>query len=212
MLDVNVNYTLVSKFQWNLSQNNFLPKNAFKNATWKCTILSQLQHVNYIHIDSIPSSSFLSWTALDVTSITCGGHKFTELLTESIERSSQWPRYKLSVYRRIECSSCFDTLQLTAYVPLFADIYLHLCVRHIDGLVQERRNSSALALESRLSCINPWIYIMVSVCIYNGVDKDVNINVHVYLLTDPIIHWRQAWWDMDIINRVINNTNASSPQ
>ena len=29
---------------------------------------------------------------------------------------------------------------------------------HIDGLVQERRNSSALAMELRLSCINPAIY------------------------------------------------------
>ena len=29
---------------------------------------------------------------------------------------------------------------------------------HFDGLVQERRNSSALAMELRLSCINPMIY------------------------------------------------------
>ena len=29
---------------------------------------------------------------------------------------------------------------------------------HIDGLVQERRNSSALAMELRLSCTNPSIY------------------------------------------------------
>ena len=28
---------------------------------------------------------------------------------------------------------------------------------HIDGLVQERRNSIANALELRLSCTNPWI-------------------------------------------------------
>ena len=28
---------------------------------------------------------------------------------------------------------------------------------HIDGLVQERRNSSALAMELRLSCTNPSI-------------------------------------------------------
>ena len=28
---------------------------------------------------------------------------------------------------------------------------------HLDGLVQERRNSSALAMELRLSCINPSI-------------------------------------------------------
>ena len=31
-------------------------------------------------------------------------------------------------------------------------------VKHIDGLVQERRNSSALAIELRLSCTNPLIY------------------------------------------------------
>ena len=30
--------------------------------------------------------------------------------------------------------------------------------RYIDGLVQERRNPSALAIESRLSCTNPSIY------------------------------------------------------
>ena len=28
---------------------------------------------------------------------------------------------------------------------------------HINGLVQERRNSSALAMELRLSCTNPWM-------------------------------------------------------
>ena len=28
---------------------------------------------------------------------------------------------------------------------------------HLDGLVQERRNSSALAMELRLSCANPSI-------------------------------------------------------
>ena len=27
---------------------------------------------------------------------------------------------------------------------------------HIDGLVQERRNSSALAMELHLSCTDPW--------------------------------------------------------
>ena len=32
----------------------------------------------------------------------------------------------------------------------------HTCL-HIDGLVQERRNSSALAMELRLSSINPSI-------------------------------------------------------
>ena len=30
---------------------------------------------------------------------------------------------------------------------------------HIDGLVQERRSSSALAMELHLSCTNPLIYV-----------------------------------------------------
>ena len=33
---------------------------------------------------------------------------------------------------------------------------------HIDGLVQERRNSSALAMELRLSCTNQSIYRLAS--------------------------------------------------
>ena len=34
----------------------------------------------------------------------------------------------------------------------------HCMKGHINGLVQERRNSSALAMELRLSCTNPAIY------------------------------------------------------
>ena len=37
---------------------------------------------------------------------------------------------------------------------------------YIDGLMQERRNSSALAMELRLSCTNPWIWTCVYVVIY----------------------------------------------
>ena len=36
-----------------------------------------------------------------------------------------------------------------------------VCGNHLDGLVQERRNSSALAVELRLSCINPSICVSV---------------------------------------------------
>ena len=36
---------------------------------------------------------------------------------------------------------------------------------HIDGLVQERRNSSALAIELRLTCTNPSLCIsMKEIC------------------------------------------------
>ena len=33
---------------------------------------------------------------------------------------------------------------------------------HVDGLVQERRNSSALAMELRLSCTNPSMYTIIT--------------------------------------------------
>ena len=36
---------------------------------------------------------------------------------------------------------------------------MHPKVIHIDGLVQERRNSSATAMEFRLSCTNPLLCI-----------------------------------------------------
>ena len=39
---------------------------------------------------------------------------------------------------------------------------------HIDGLVQERRNSSALAMELRLSCTNP------SIC-YSSISWDTGL-------------------------------------
>ena len=43
----------------------------------------------------------------------------------------------------------------------FNIVYIYI---YIDGLVQERRNSRALAMELRLSCIDPSIssYIMLS--------------------------------------------------
>ena len=59
------------------------------------------------------------------------------------------------------------TMLLVAFQPLLdgalmAEIWYHGGVNNvhhdIDGLVQERRNSSALALELRLSCINPLIW------------------------------------------------------
>ena len=37
--------------------------------------------------------------------------------------------------------------------------------KHIDGLVQERRNSSALAMELRLSCTSPSIWLYIICCI-----------------------------------------------
>ena len=37
---------------------------------------------------------------------------------------------------------------------------LSLCQWHIDGWMQERRNSIANTLELRLSCINPLIYVL----------------------------------------------------
>ena len=39
-----------------------------------------------------------------------------------------------------------------------------ILLTHIDGLVQERLNSSALAVESRLSCAKPWIYVSKQRC------------------------------------------------
>ena len=61
---------------------------------------------------------------------------------------------------------------------------------HIDGLVQERRNSSALAMELRLSCINPSIFWLgfwhkswVSV-------KQLCLNIRLLICTK---RWDKLW-------------------
>ena len=48
------------------------------------------------------------------------------------------------------------------------DIQLLVLNYHIDALVQEKRNSSALAMELRLSCTNP------SICAVVVIDVDFN--------------------------------------
>ena len=74
----------------------------------------------------------------------------------------------------------FETLSLPLWrhcneAPKTNDDQIHQCVYvspwgpYIDGLVQERRNSSALAMELRLFCTNPSIYShgIISVWISN---------------------------------------------
>ena len=49
-------------------------------------------------------------------------------------------------------------------VLLISTLHWHpVCHYHFDGLVQERRNSRALALELRLSCTNPSIWKSISI-------------------------------------------------
>ena len=63
-------------------------------------------------------------------------------------------------------SHCFDVTYMFVYdnVWFCLHVYCFLLLEcnsmyYIDGLVQERRNSSALAMEFRLSCTNPLIYV-----------------------------------------------------
>ena len=86
----------------------------------------------------------------------------------------------------------------------------HLSVDHCDELVQERRNSSALAMELRLPCTNPsicqnkrindrmwwsniwqyWLNILAKPCIANRRQNDSN---------DQLISCRCPWWVLSII-------------
>ena len=58
---------------------------------------------------------------------------------------------------------------------------------YIDGLVQERRNSSALAMELRLSCTNPSIWTCYSCTLYS---------THSWLqryISLALFHWPDCW-------------------
>ena len=54
---------------------------------------------------------------------------------------------------------------------------LHLSCTNHDGLVQESHNSSVLALELCLSCTNPLIYFMITHCLYKEYFVDVQGNL-----------------------------------
>ena len=60
-----------------------------------------------------------------------------------------------------------------------------LTVAHnIDRLVQERRNSSASAMELRLFCTNPKQHVIISPLLAIAQNKHCN-NVYIFSLTRP---------------------------
>ena len=84
--------------------------------------------------------------------------------------SRHWPRNKKNT---IFCISG-DILILVADRTMFVSKWFASVVKlipHIDGLVQERRNSSALAMELRLSCTNPSTCQRVQFYYCNNVPK-----------------------------------------
>ena len=69
-------------------------------------------------------------------------------------------RSLLCMQRLIGMSQQLTTL--TTYLSMFLAFFR--CI-YIDGLVQQRRNSIANALELRLSCTNPSIYYGLQICV-----------------------------------------------
>ena len=65
---------------------------------------------------------------------------------------------------------------------------------NVDGLMQERRNSIANALELRLSCSNPsmWIPSLARWQFYFGIDSSIQSNCNSYT---TLTHWAiEAKW------------------
>ena len=73
--------------------------------------------------------------------------------------------YVVNELLAVDCFQDYSVKCIWFYV-LHHDTLSHNTIRHIDGLVQERRNSSALAMELRLYCINPLIYIVAFVKVW----------------------------------------------
>ena len=64
--------------------------------------------------------------------------------------------------------------------------------QYIDGLVQERRNSSAFAMELRLSCINPSILFKIQRCVSISISQEFipNILINIGFDNDLPPNWR----------------------
>ena len=67
---------------------------------------------------------------------------------------------------------------------------------HINGLVQERRNSSALAMELRLSCINPSTSDAQEI---NSLGKFENYSFKI-TATFPIEQWVKLLYHVFMVN------------
>ena len=70
---------------------------------------------------------------------------------------------------------------------------------HIDGLVQERRNSSALAQELSLSCINPSILLEAMLTYYQSEPQEptsceIWIKIQTYSLKEIHLKISSAKW------------------
>ena len=66
-------------------------------------------------------------------------------------------RYGWGICYEFEVWSTFVIAVLDALFCYFGQYYDYIWLYHIDGLMQERCNSSALAVELRLSYTNPSI-------------------------------------------------------
>ena len=79
-----------------------------------------------------------------------------------------------------------------------------MAIKQIDGLVQERRNSSALAMELRLSCINPskWCWMKPT--------WFINLTIHYSDFT--WVSWLPNLWQFDdLLNSLFRLTTKKTP-
>ena len=94
--------------------------------------------------------------------------------------------------------------------PLESQALVHLplkpgmsSISYIDGLVQERRNSSALAMELRLSCINPWTWY-VKHCPSKWFVAWMKVPCHYLNQCWLVFNWHTRTY----INKIYSNANT----
>ena len=109
------------------------------------------------------TSHCLTWAMMNLFTAACMHHQalLGALQATSHYLSQSWPR-AMSPYdttrpqwvKRAGCSHISYRLAVLSWEILNCIMFID----HLDGLVQEKRNSIANALELRLSCTNPLIY------------------------------------------------------
>ena len=150
---------------------------------------------------------------VSVTSLCAGNSlvtgEFPAQMTSNAENVSIWRRHHETFYGEISWMLMPRhpaSLSDQQWWCWLVEVCLTYCLslQYIDGFVQERRNSSALALELRLSCTNPsiWGYnwsagpvqfrwlkgYIYSSCYYRHQIGSINLT-HCY----PIFPWLCAW-------------------
>ena len=108
----------------------------------------------YVRITGVGSSKFVSWWLLVFIDFL----STRELTLKDMNKLYQYQKTTTTITKHADTTKHNTVWYMCIFLRMFCTVFYV----YLDGLVPERRNSIANALELRLSCTNPFIYNMAN--------------------------------------------------